>query len=645
MMRGALSTLAAAVLVAFPACSSREVARPAAATDILPAEELDTDRIEQLEWRAEHPYDLNTVSARELACLPGISASDAESLVALRRKTGRLRSLDQLTGAGGISDILVERLRPYVDITDDEPGGGAPQIEFRFRHGRSLQSRRGYAEGWYLGNPDKDYARLRAASSFLEAGLLLEKDDGETYDAGFASGYVLAGDPRSGNCALAGDFRFEAGQGLALWSGGGAGGTDPSSVPVRRARGIIPHRSSDEIRFFRGVALQGVIGRTFKVSAFASKRRLPGSFDSFAAIVHVDQDGSFRTASEHARTNAFDEIAFGGNAEVHGDGGLTAGVSALATRLVHRQTGSVVREATAGFYGSLRLSHVELFGEMTWPSLSWILGAVFEPARSIAVSVLVRDYAPASGGRQTSAFGIRADSQNERGLYLAVRLKPASGIMMALSLDTFLFPAGSGTADVRADGYEAVSSSDVRLSRATQLSIRLSTVRREENSTGLDDVGREVRVLAQSRRSVVRATITHAIGKAIRLRSRFERVDIQAGQRSASENGMLVFQDLRIQMPMNVSAEARVSFFQTDSFAAGVYEFENDVPGSFSVPVLFGVGTRWYALLRVGVFTGGLLSVRYSETRKDGTATLGSGYGAIEGDLDNDVTIQLDWRF
>ena len=88
--------------------------------------------------------------------------------------------------------------------------------------------------------------------------------------------------------------------------------------------------------------------------------------------------------------------------------------------------------------------------------------------------------------------------------------------------------------------------------------------------------------------------------------------------------------------------EARVIFFDTDSFDSRVYEFENDVRGVFANPALFGRGMRWYALVRlkIAAFLG--VSAKYAETYRDDVKTMGSGADAIARNVMSRLNIQLD---
>ena len=112
------------------------------------------------------------------------------------------------------------------------------------------------------------------------------------------------------------------------------------------------------------------------------------------------------------------------------------------------------------------------------------------------------------------------------------------------------------------------------------------------------------------------------------------------------ERGLLLYQDIQYSTRWGFSIEARLVFFDTESYDSRVYEYENDLRGAFANPALYGKGRRWYLLVRspplLEVVT---FSCKYSATQKDGVGTLSSGDSEIVGDLDDRFGIQLDMRW
>ena len=64
------------------------------------------------------------------------------------------------------------------------------------------------------------------------------------------------------------------------------------------------------------------------------------------------------------------------------------------------------------------------------------------------------------------------------------------------------------------------------------------------------------------------------------------------------EKGSYIFQELRYSPNRHYQFGARITFFRTDSYQTRLYEYEQDLPGSFANFAFWGEGYRWYVLLK-----------------------------------------------
>ena len=79
----------------------------------------------QLPPRAEIPdrdarLDLNTATAQQLQELPGIGAALADRILEYRERYGDFRSVRELTAVSGLGESTVEKLIPYVTVSEKE---------------------------------------------------------------------------------------------------------------------------------------------------------------------------------------------------------------------------------------------------------------------------------------------------------------------------------------------------------------------------------------------------------------------------------------------------------------------------------------------------------------------------------------------
>jgi len=100
----------------------------------------------------------------------------------------------------------------------------------------------------------------------------------------------------------------------------------------------------------------------------------------------------------------------------------------------------------------------------------------------------------------------------------------------------------------------------------------------------------------------VRFHADYQVSKNVKLRGRVEVVDLMTKYTERRERGFLVYQDVRLQQSERWLLNFRIVLFHTDSYDAGVAEYESDLPGVLSVPILYGKGAKWYLLVKYNVF-------------------------------------------
>ncbi|MDH4070345.1 MAG: helix-hairpin-helix domain-containing protein [Ignavibacteria bacterium] len=616
--------------------------------ELIPMDEMDEGTASQLQWILDHPYDLNQVTPGQLGFIPGVSSVDAARIVRYRNHHGPFRTVSELDAVEGLTDGTAETLRPFVIVPErSDTRMKAFSADLRARAVRDMQTRRGFAEGAYLGSPEKLNLRVLAeeAGGFA-GGMLMEKDAGEPESLSFVTGHLSYHDPGNRSRIVAGDYRIETGQGLVLWNGSGRRGSDPAVSPFRKARGIVPHRSADETGFFRGIAAETQFGGgSFSLLGFASRRFPAGTADSAGKVLTVDETGLYRTQAEREKRGIFCEDIVGVGIRFVPDAPFSLGFASYRSAFLHRETGKGETRIVAGLSGGFRSDEYELLWEIAGTAdgaAAVVIGTEVVPAQTVSLVMSYRGYQPSFLNDHAGGFGTRSDSRNEEGMHLGILLRPARGIRLSLGFEQVRFPESTGSAVVATSGIDFVGQLALVLTRDSDMEVRFQTGKREENGTLADLVGRDVRLLADERYQRARFTLTHLAMKGVRFRSRVELVGIPGTPVKSAESGMLVYQDCRFRSNFGLNVDARVIFFHTDSFRSRIYAFENDVRGSFSVPPLFGKGMRWYLLLQYEPAPGFRIAVRYAETWKEGVTELGSGWGTIKGDLDNDLTIQVD---
>ncbi len=629
-------------------------------------DQLETDATEQLDrfqWLQDHPFNLNTVRREELMTIPRLSPAEAAAIINLRKRLKQFESVEQLRVIGNDGEAILGKVRPYVMVQISDGLAKPMTVNFITRTSRDLQPRSGFQQNSFVGSPIKSYNRLIFSQpEQVEAGVLFEKDAGERFGESFLAGYAAVKNILFVSQAIVGDYVIEAGQGLVLWRASAFGkGAEAVSIAQKSGLGAQPYRSVGEFDFLRG----GTIASGFdfgenKVTAtvFYSRRSLSATSDT-DGVSSLYEEGLFRTQSELQKRNTLVETIMGGRVQYLSSHDWNIGSTFYRSRFDKPIVSGRLFEfsgtsaSAAGIDAELHLgwlapnlSQITLFGEIARSgdrASAGIVGSILNLTRGASFALVYRDYSPRFVTLHSAGFGERSEAKNERGFYIGADIRVTNWLHVSGYLDHFTFPWRTFDNPLPTSGRDMLF--QVSLSPKLDLTLRYSNKKTETTEASFDDFSRESRPLADRLQQKIRLTASYQAGKRIRLRGRIEKTFVAYSPLDRSESGILIYQELRYSLPQKFTAEARLIFFDTDSYDSRVYEFENDLRGVFANPALYGKGRRWYLLARWKAADMISLSAKYSETQFDGVKSIGSGLTEIQGDVDNRIAFQLDVKF
>jgi hypothetical protein len=536
-----------------------------------------------------------------------------------------------------------------LDVLEAALADSTPALRMRSRFSQRLQPARGFTDGRYLGSSVRSYQRIRATQGrHLAGGMLIEKDAGEQRFNDFTSGYLM-GRNVGGASVIVGDYIVEAGQGVVLWRGLGYRKGANIVLPVkRRARGIVPYASSDESVFLRGAAVAATM-KSITATLFYSHRKLHGTVDSEGDVSSLYTSGYFRTTTEQLRRNAFAESLLGARVEYTGDSADALGVTGISSRYSrilslsnNRFDGNRLQAVSADY--SYSFGKIGLFGE--WAHINSVVGGIsgvhLRPIRSFDVVTAYRSYPARFFGLHNNGFGERSGTANERGFYLGASFAPIGGTRATVLYDQFTFPQPTSTTYFSGKGKEWMVQADVRVASNTDLTFRFREKVNMEKRSGMDDLGRSVRLDAETRKRHYRISLDHRLSLDVTLRTRVDYCELLLQEPYREEDGLLLFEDLSFRARQDLSVNMRLVIFRAESFASGIGEYESELPGAVTIPVLYGRGVRWYLLVQYQPTTTVRLSAKYAETIRDDVKTLGSGLDEIMTNRDNRLSMQVD---
>ena len=114
----------------------------------------------------------------------------------------------------------------------------------------------------------------------------------------------------------------------------------------------------------------------------------------------------------------------------------------------------------------------------------------------------------------------------------------------------------------------------------------------------------------------------------------------------AAEKGFLMYADLLYTPAMKpLAGNIRLQYFETDGYNSRLYAYENDVLYSFSIPVFYGRGYRYYINVNYDLTRKLTIWARVSQYLYPQQVTTASGLDELNKNHKTEVRIQVLYKF
>jgi len=504
--------------------------------------EDDLELVEILVQYADNPVNINTASKNDLAGLPFISAAAADSILAIRKQKGKFRSKRELRPILGKEKYSL--IKEFITAAKSK----RTRLSFDHRNYYKYPEDEAVKNGQYADSPWHIYNKFYFNySKNIRAGLVSQKDIGEKSIFDYAGGYAL----------------YEA----------------------------------VNLQFFCSRAKRDV-----QTSRYTD------------VVTGIDYDGYHRTESELKKEDRLTEQLTGLRLQYFpiegGHLGLTinkfkyspgiqfdimnSGESAYR-RQRFKFSGSGLNQFSIDY--SQRINSLLLSGEFSASDRG-------SPAVSQNIFFDLQDlklglkYWHVSKNFQSPYGSVFDDTnpfpQGKEGIYAALQYKVTKSILLKgyklLSKDLWR-TYNSPLPEAKNEWFCQL---ELNLDK-TRTEFRLRS--KQEEFYEQDDNSKEIRKTEHQIIARLQNEFRPAARLSLKSRLEYTKLDL------SREKGLYFFQDLRTDIFKHLNFNGRITFFQTDSYTSRLYEYENDLPGSFSNFVLYGQGYTWYILLRQKLFS------------------------------------------
>lgn len=639
----------------------------------------DDSFLQSMRQYLKNPINLSTADISSLLELSVLSAIQIQQLISYRNRLGAFISVYELQAVPGFDLALIEKIRPYItvskppsmkDALGERMSGGTHYLLGRMT--QVLEKSRGYlldparVNNYYPGSSQKWLLRYQYQfKNLLQYGIVGEKDAGEQFFRGaqskgfdFYSAHFFVRNVGVIRSLALGDFTVNLGQGLTQWQSLAFKKSSEVINTKRQLPVLRPYRSAGEINFHRGIGIT-LAKNKVEATAFLSNKKIDANFvsDSISGedfISSFQSSGLHRTASEVNDRGVQRQLAIGGNL-AYTSNRIHLGVNGVQYRFAL----PVIKPAdpynryslsgkTLGNYSmdySYGYQNTHFFGEAAFTNAfekAFINGLIVSADSKVDLSLLYRNISSSYQSLYANAFTESAVPNNEKGFYAGISIRPDVAWRIDAYADFYHFPWLKYQVNAPTNGKDYLLKVLYKPSKQMEMYIRYRTETKYKNFNPDNFILSPV--VARPRQNI-RTHINFKINTAVTVRTRVEMVWF-ARQQSDAQTGYLAFADCIVKpMMKKYSGSIRLQYFETEGYDSRIYAYENDVLYSFSIPVIYDRGFRYYVNFNHGITRNTTLWLRWAQTVYNDKASIGSGLDEIGGNKKTEIKLQLELQF
>jgi hypothetical protein len=581
---------------------------------------------EKLYELTDDPVRINSADANEIARLFFLTDFQIKSLAEYSHSSGKIISFFEIANIPGFDREITEMMIPFITL-DSTPVSGVDSLNFHSTMLANFSLRTGVEDSVSAGSPWKIITKYKLTSGPVSCGFTTDKDAGERMltkgKPDFFSSYLAFRGRGLVKRFIIGDYTARYGQGLNVNTGLRTGISLTAPGYMSAANELRQYTSTDENRFFRGMAVGFATGK-LDIDLFYSYNDIDattGSSDGYTAD-HVE---SLYTAGLHTtdqlirKKDVLSLQTFGtnltfdlGNSRI----GFTWTYDKLSLPLVKKDaelrnifdfTGDH-NQLYSVYYSSI-IKRILVYGEFAMnDSLqhAFIQGASLKMSDRLTVNLFLRNYEAGyySFHGKGPGSGI---TWNETSLTGNFSFEAARNLFMSAGAEFRQFP----WLRYRCTAPSFSSRKELRIRYNMADNLRFEALY-DFGLTFTDDIQSEkVSIQKESKTRTLRFSARYSPYENFTLGTR---IDYKRFNQGESE-GFMMFQDAGYSFKKApLSIWFRFSLFRTDSWDSRLYAYENDLLYNFSIPSLSGEGSRSYLMVRWKISSMGELRVKYGFT-------------------------------
>lgn len=637
-------------------------------TNVNVEEETDIDNnVLKLDYKENKIQQLNVNEAtkEDLQMFGEFTSIQIESFLNYRKSLGKFTSTYELQSIPNWDIALIKKLNQFLvfksknDFFNSIPLAlkeGNQSLLIRTRN--VLEKSIGYVYDTvtkskkYLGIPAGISLKyqLKFDNSF-KLGILMENDAGERFDWNkktkgfdFISAHLFKKSSGFLQLFCLGDYTVNIAQGLIHWQTMGVKKSAEISLIKHESEIIKPYQSFNEFNFHRGVCMGFKKSKTSTI-IFYSNRNLDANTSSLDSLNKITVSsfnylGLHRTENEILNKKNVNKQVFGISVNSSFKNIL------FSTNAIHHQfqfpiqkqnlpynffafKGNSLTSYSIGY--SFTKSNTHFFGEtaFSYKGFATTDGLLSAISSKADFSILYRNISKGFQSLNANAFTENSNVNNENGLYFGISIKPQSRWQINMAADFFSMPWLQYQINAPSSGMSFL----IRITNTPNKKLSaVFTIKHQISQTSSSEMNNYViKPIREIIRNSLRCHLSKVINASVTMRGRMEFQVVKTPNLSNSE-GFLVFTEC-IYKPQrkSISANLRLTYFETTNYDSRIYAFENDLSNSYALPAFYDNGFRYFLNIHYEMSKKIQCRLKFSQSIYPDKKNISSSYDLING--------------
>ena len=457
-----------------------------------------------------------------------------------------------------------------------------------------------------------------------------------------------------------GDFQMHFGEGLVFGRGFMSKGSETVGSVRNRYSGIHPYQGASESRFFRGLSL-ALGNHKFTFTGFGSRKMQDATISIDSAnsgmnkyiVTSISETGYHRTLSEIHKKQQLAEYTTGFNSNfLVLSGKLNFGLSFILNLWeypIHKKpryfnqfefSGRI--NHIGGIYYNLSKGKYNIFGELARSKengIGFVQGFIANILPNFETTVHLRYFNPGFYTKYGRTFSEYSNSNNEKGIYWGIKIRPAPPLELRAFFDIFrsewlrynLISPSTGSE------YLILLRFDPKSSLAMDLIYKVESKYR--NTSGMRNP--QYLILKGIKRNS-QFKISFHTGKSLTFQTKLMGNSYTFDE--ISTLGYCISQDVLF-IKSRFQMKARLAYFYSDDYKNRHYLYEHDMLYAYSMTTYHGHGIRGYVLFKYSPARMLDFWIKTSIFYYLDVENIGSGINMIPGNKKAEIKCQVRIKF